>query len=106
MPHYMFRGSYTQAGIKGVLEAGVASRREAVEQLFSSLGGSLESIYWTFGEEDFVVIGELPDNAAAAASAMAVAAGGGSSISTTVLLTESELDEARGRETTFRPPGR
>ena len=106
MPHYMFKGAYSQAGIKGVQEAGAASRREVVEQLFASLGGRLESIYWTFGEDDFVVIGELPDNAAATAAAMTVAAGGGSSISTTVLLTESDIDEARGRKADFRAPGR
>jgi hypothetical protein len=37
---------------------------------------------------------------------MAVAAAGGSSIETTVLLTEAEVDEARGRRPTFRAPGR
>jgi uncharacterized protein with GYD domain len=87
MAHYMFHGSYTEAGMKGVMEAGAASRTEVVENLFASLGGSLASLFWTFGEADFVVIGELPDNAAAAAAAMSVAAAGGSSIATTVLLT-------------------
>lgn len=106
VPHYMFRGSYTQAGIQGVMEAGAASRTEVVEKLFASLGGSLTSLFWTFGEEDFMAIGELPDNAAAAAGAMSVAAAGHSSITTTVLLTEAEVDEARGRTSTFRAPGR
>ena len=106
MPHYMFRGSYTQAGIRGVMEDGAASRTEVVEKLFASLGGSLTILFWTFAEEDFMAIGELPDNAAAAAAVMSVAAGGGSSITTTVLLTEAEVDEARGRTATFRAPGR
>ena len=106
MAHYMFYGSYTETGMKGVMEAGAASRTEAVAKLFASLGGSLTSLFWTFGEADFVVIGELPDNAAAAAAAMSVAAAGGSSIATTVLLTEAEVDEARGRTATFRAPGR
>jgi uncharacterized protein with GYD domain len=107
MPHFMFRGSYTQAGINGVLQAGAASRREAVEQLFADLGGSLGSVHWTFGTHDFVVIGELPDNASAAAAAMGVAAAGGSSLETTVLLTEAEMDDARGRSrgVAFRAPG-
>jgi len=106
MPHYMYRGSYTQAGVKGVLEAGAASRTQVVKQLTESAGGRVEALYWTFGEDDFVVICELPDNAAAAACAMAVGTAGGSSISTTVLLTEAEVDEARGRDTSFRAPGR
>lgn len=106
MPHYMFRGSCTQAGIQGVMEAGAASRTKVVAQLFASLGGSLTCLFWTFGEEDFAVIGELPDNAAAAAGAMSVAAAGGSSLETTMLLTEAEVDEARARTATFRAPGR
>ena len=106
MRHYMFSGSYSKDGIQGVMKAGAASRREAVEKLFASLDGSLTSLFWTFGEGDFVVIGELPDNAAAAAAAMSIAGAGGSSISTTVLLTEAEVDEARGRTADFRAPGR
>jgi hypothetical protein len=67
----------------------------------ASLGSTAE-----LGEEDFVVTGELPNIGAAGAGARSVAAAGGSSLETTVLLTESEVDEARARTATFRAPGR
>jgi uncharacterized protein with GYD domain len=105
MPHFLIRASYTKEGIQGVLKEGAAARVEVARQLAQSVGGSLESAYWAFGDDDFVAILELPDNAAAAAVGMTVAASGAVSISTTVLLTAAEVDEARGRSATYRPPG-
>ena len=47
---YLFHGSYTQAGIKGVLKDGGTGRRKAVDALAKSLGGSIDSMYWAFGK--------------------------------------------------------
>jgi uncharacterized protein with GYD domain len=105
VPHFLFRSRYTREGLQGVLKEGAESRMRVVRDLFSSLGGSLETAYWTFGDDDFIAIGDLPDNAAAAAAASRVAASGVGSISTTVLLTAAEIDEARGRTVTYRAPG-
>lgn len=105
MPHYLFRANYTREGIQGVLKEGAASRLTAVGDLVSSVGGRVEVAYWAFGEDDFVMIAELPSNSAAAACATRVSATGTSSVSTTVLLTAAEVDEARGLGVTFRPPG-
>ncbi|OGO53751.1 MAG: hypothetical protein A2V84_02675 [Chloroflexi bacterium RBG_16_70_13] len=105
MPHYFFRARYTQTGIQGVLKEGAASRVKAVTDLVTSVGGRVETMYWAFGEDDFVMIAELPSNAAAAAAATRVSATGTSAVSTTVLLTAAEVDEARGIGVTFRPPG-
>ena len=105
MAHYMFRARYTQAGIQGVLKEGAASRVKAVTDLVTSVGGRVETMYWAFGEDDFVMIAELPSNAAAPAAATRVSATGTSAVSTTVLLTAAEVDEARGIGVTFRPPG-
>ena len=105
MPHYMFRARYSREGLQGVLKEGAASRSRVVRELFSSLGGSAETMYWAFGDDDFIAIGELPDNVAAAAAASRVAASGVGTVSTTVLLTAAEVDEAAGRSVTYRPPG-
>lgn len=105
MPHYLFRARYTQAGIQGVLKEGAASRIKAVGELVASVGGRVETAYWAFGDDDFVMIAELPSNAAAAAAATRVSATGTSGVTTTVLLTAAEVDEARGIGVTFRPPG-
>lgn len=105
MPHYMFRASYSREGIQGVMKEGAASRTEVVRKLAESLGGSMEVAYWAFGEDDFITIVELPDNAAAVAAATTVAASGVGGISTTVLLTAEDVDAARGRKATYRAPG-
>ena len=105
MPKYLFRARYTREGLQGVLKEGGASRIEAVRELMASVGGTLESAYWAFGDDDFIAIGDLPDNVAAAAAASRVSASGIGSVSTTVLLTAAEVDEAAGRSVTYRPPG-
>jgi uncharacterized protein with GYD domain len=105
MPHYLFRARYSQEGLQGVLKEGAESRIRAVRELFTSVGGSLETAYWAFGDDDFIAIGELPDNAAAAAAATRVSASGVGSVSTTVLLTATEVDDAVGRTVAYRPPG-
>jgi uncharacterized protein with GYD domain len=105
MPHYMFQASYSREGLQGVLKEGAASRVEVVRKLATSLGGSLETAYWAFGDVDFIAIVELPDNAAAAAAASRVVAAGVGSVKTTVLLTASDVDAARGRTVEYRAPG-
>ena len=105
MPHYLFRAHYSQAGIQGVLKEGAASRLKAVGDLVESVGGRVETAYWAFGDDDFIMIAELPSNAAAAAAATRVSASGAGSVTTTVLLTAAEIDEARGIGVTYRPPG-
>jgi uncharacterized protein with GYD domain len=105
MAHYMFRASYSQAGLQGVLKEGAASRSAVVGKLCESLGGRLLSNYWAFGSDDFFAIVELPDDIAAASAAMTVGASGVGSVTTTVLLTADQVDEARGRHAAYRAPG-
>lgn len=105
MPHYLFRASYTTEGLRGVLKEGAASRVGTVQTLAQSLGGRMETCYWAFGSDDFIMIAELPDNQAAAAAATTVGASGAASVTTTVLLTADEIDEARGRRGAYRAPG-
>ncbi len=105
MPHFMFRAHYTQAGIQGVLREGAASRVKAVGDLVASVGGRVETAYWAFGDDDFIMLAELPSNAAAAAAAMRVSASGAAGVTTTVLLTAAEIDEGRGIGATYRAPG-
>ena len=53
MAKYLFHGSYTVEGLKGLLKEGGTGRREATEQLAKSLGGTLEAYYFAFGDNDF-----------------------------------------------------
>ena len=105
MPKFLIEASYTQDGAKGVQTAGGGSRRDAVAALAESVGGSLESFYFAFGESDAYVVVDLPDNETAAAVALTVNAAGGANTKTTVLLTPDEVDAAAKRSVDYRPPG-
>lgn len=105
MPKYLFEASYLSEGINGLLKEGGTRRRAAVDDLFHSLGGSVEAFYFSFGDQDVFVIGELPDNATAASLAFKINAAGVTTCKTTVLLTAREVDEAVKKTSVYRPPG-
>lgn len=104
MPKYMVQASYTVDGLKGILEKGGSSRREAVRPMVEALGGSLEGFYFAFGDADAYVILDMPDNVSVAAVAMTVNASGAVSAKTTVLLTPEEVDQATQKSVDYAPP--
>jgi uncharacterized protein with GYD domain len=105
MPKFLVQASYTKDGFAGVMGKGGSSRRDAVAQMASELGGEMESFHFAFGDHDAYVIVDLPDNEAAAAVAMAVGASGGAETRTVVLLTADQVDEAAKRSVNYRAPG-
>jgi uncharacterized protein with GYD domain len=105
MPKYLVQASYLGEGMKGLLKEGGTRRREAVDQLFASLGGNVEAFYYAFGDDDVFIIGELPDNATAAALTMKVNAAGVTRVKVTTLLTAQEIDNAVKKTSVYRPPG-
>lgn len=105
MPKYLFEVSYTPAGSAGVVKDGGSQRRAAAEQLFQSLGGTLECMYFAFGAVDAVAIVDLPDNVSAATASLATAASGAVTGKITVLLTPEEIDDAAKRGAVYTPPG-
>jgi len=105
MPNYLFTGSYTAEGARGLLKEGGSGRRAATEKLVTSLGGTLESYYFAFGTDDFFLIADLPGNAAAAAGALTAGATGAINTRTVVLLTPEEVDAATTLTPSYRPPG-
>ena len=105
MPKYLFEASYSAEAAKGLQKAGAASREKAVSEMCSSLGGSLESFHFAFGDVDAFVICELPDDEAAAAVSFAVSTGSSVGIKTVKLMTVAEVDAALKRSVKYRPPG-
>jgi len=90
MPIYISRGKFTSDAVRGML-AKPENREEAVANLFKSVGGKLIGWYLTFGHNDWLVIGEFPDNKAAASAVLAAAGGGSlSDVETTVAMTAEE----------------
>jgi uncharacterized protein with GYD domain len=105
MAKYLVQATYTAEGARGLLKSGGTARREAIERLLTSLGGKLEAFYFTFGNEDAILIIDLPDHVAAMAVSMAVAASGTIRSRSTVLITAEEADRASKLEVHFHPPG-
>ena len=76
MPIYITQGRYTREAVKGML-VHPEDRADAVGRLMAKAGGKLIGYYLTFGEYDFLCIGEFPDNTQAAAVLLAAASSTG-----------------------------
>jgi uncharacterized protein with GYD domain len=105
MGKYLFRGSLSAEGVAGVLAEGGTGRRNAIEKAVQALGGSLEAFYFAFGDDDSVVICDLPDDETAAALSLEISSSGRVEVSTTVLLTPEQIDRAREKKSGWRAPG-
>lgn len=105
MAKFLVHASYTADGTKGLLKGGASARRKAVEQLLATLGGKLEAFYFSFGEDDAVLIIDLPDAEAALAVGFVVRASGMVRSKTTVLASVEEVDRAIERHVEYTPPG-
>ena len=105
MPNYLIEARYVGTGIEGLLREGGSRRRVAIDELFKSVGGSVEAFYYAFGDKDVIVIGTLPDNATAAALAYKVNASGAVYCRIIVLMMPEEIDTAVAKSSRYRPPG-
>ena len=56
MPKYLLQASYTAEGVKGLIKETASGRRAAVKAGIKAAGGKLESMYYSFGKDDVVVI--------------------------------------------------
>lgn len=105
MPKYLIRASYTPEGAKGILKAGGSARRKAVEDIIASVHGRVEAFYFAFGEDDAVMIIDIPDPVDASAIGLAVTASGSTRTKTTVLITPEEVDAASKKQIVYHRPG-
>jgi uncharacterized protein with GYD domain len=106
MPKYLLQANYVGQGVNGLLSEGGTARRAAAEKAIQSVGGTLESFYYAFGDTDAYLIADVPDNASMAALTLTIAATGVVSTKTVVLMTPEEVDGAVKKAPTYRAPGR
>ena len=106
MPKYLIRATYTAQGLAGLRNDKASGRRQSASSTLESVGGKLEAFYFVLGEDDVIIIADMPDNTAAAAVALAVSASGAIRTTTTALLTVEETDAALAKNVNFRPPGK
>jgi uncharacterized protein with GYD domain len=105
MAKYLIHASYTAEGLKGLQKDKASGRRDAVRQLLEGVGGKLECMYYALGEDDVVIITDLPDNVAVSAVSLGVSASGAVRTRTTALLTVEETDKALATKVSYRRPG-
>jgi uncharacterized protein with GYD domain len=105
MPKYLFHGTYTEAGLKGLIKEGGIKRREAVEKAVEAVGGKLEAFYFAYGDDDFYFIADNPDPNSAITASLLASATGTVRLKTIVLITPEEVDEAVKKTLDWRPPG-
>ena len=105
MSKYLLQVSYTADGARGLLKDGGSKRRQVAEQAVKSAGGSMEAFYYTYGQDDVVIICDLPDAASGIALSLATNASGAVSLTTTPLITPEEVDAACKKVPAYRAPG-
>ncbi len=94
MTHYLVEAKYSDQAWAAMAQS-PQDRSELLRPVVESLGGKIDSFWFSFGDHDAVVVLELPDNVSAEALQIAGAAGGGFKVlRTTVLLTVAEAMEA------------
>lgn len=93
MPYFVTQGRFTQDAIRGML-AHPQDRAEAVRGLFAQSGGKLISYYMTFGDYDFLVISEGPDEGVAVSTIVTAASGEVQDLKTSLAVTSEEMKKS------------
>ncbi|MFH1330080.1 MAG: GYD domain-containing protein [Actinomycetota bacterium] len=105
MPTFLIKASYTAEGTRGLLKDGGTGRRDAVEALITSRGGTMKGFYYAFADDDLYIIADLPTNADLAAVCLAINSTAGARVKANTLLDVDEIDEAVRKAVQYRPPG-
>ena len=105
MAKYLIKANYVGEGIKGLMADGGSKRREAASAAIESVGGTLDSFYYAFGDTDVYAICDFPDVASATATSLAINATGAVTLSLTPLMTPEDVDAAVAKSPSYRKPG-
>jgi len=94
MPSYLVQTSYTSEALAALIK-NPQNRTEVIRKSVENLGGKLVGSWMSFGDQDVVLIIDMPDHISAAAMVLA-ACGGGSvrGTKTTLLFSLEEGLEA------------
>ena len=106
MARFLFEATYTSEGLTGLLAAGAKSRVQAVDDLASSVGGSVVSLDYANGGVDVFLVCEMPDDDAAIALSMVVGASGAlTGVRLVKLFSPEQIEAASARNPQYVPPG-
>jgi uncharacterized protein with GYD domain len=109
MAKYAVIGGYTAEAWAKMIE-NPGDRVAAVRKVAETLGGKLDSFYWSFGDDDYLAIVDAPDDVTAAAFSVAVGSTGSlRNLRTIKLITVDEgrklLEKAKAAKAVYAPPG-
>ena len=108
MAKYAIFFSYSQEALAGMIK-NPSDRADAARQLAESVGGSLESFYWMFGEYDGFAVVDAPDSVSTAAVSVAVASTGALAKGVSTQLFDAEdqaaiIERAKTALASYTPP--
>ncbi len=108
MPLYMYQAAYTSQSWAAQVKNPQNRIEIVARQACEAVGGKLVGGWLSFGDYDFVIIADVPNNESMAAIALAVAAGGAvRSGKTTTLMTGAEgvtaMKKAADVAKTYKP---
>jgi uncharacterized protein with GYD domain len=106
MPKFLIKATYTAEGARGLVKDGGSARRAAVQKLVEAQGGKLEAFYFAYGDDDAIIICDMPDANSGLATSLAVNASGAVRLQTTPLITPEDVDKAAKISVAYTPPGR
>jgi uncharacterized protein with GYD domain len=107
MPYYLLQISDSPEGWQALMKQDLEKRLQVVYAVVEKLGGKIEGCWTAFGDYDWVVICQMPENISAAAFAIALSSGGAiKAFKTTPLLTIKETAAALHKAATcgYQPP--
>jgi uncharacterized protein with GYD domain len=105
MPKYLARANYVGDGIKGLMTEGGTKRRDAIQASLETVGATLESLYYAFGDTDVYGVADFPDDASATAWSLMVNSTGAVSLNLVPLMTPEDIDAAAAKTPSYRSPG-
>ena len=106
MTTFLIQGTYSASATASMVKH-PQDRATVVRSMVEKAGGKLHGFWLAFGDQDIVVIAEMPDNVSVAAISMAVGASGTmSTYKSTQLLSSDEAVSAmkQASEISYQPP--
>ena len=108
MALYMYKASYTSQAIQAMVDT-PQDRSGMIAKTCEAFGGEMIGMYMSFGEDDAIVIAEIPNDVAAAAISAQVASGGAcTKVTTTQLLSMGDwvkaCENAKAVSSGYTPP--
>lgn len=93
MSIFISQGRFTKDAVRSLV-AKPEDRAESIGKLFSACGGKLLSYYMTFGDYDFLVVSEGPDEGVVTSTIVVAAAGEVTDLKTTLAIPSSDMKKA------------